>query len=192
VHRKVIRGGQRTVVARLRLGAHEAVLGVPASEITERIVSLDDLWGDVATKRLLERLAAARHATTAAAVLEGAIAERLALARGSWGGPRLAFDAADRLKSANVNAVAAELGVSDRHLRRVFRATFGMNPKTFAKLERFNYALAAARKEGHENWARIAAEAGYYDQAHLIAEFRMIAGVTPQALLDELGAAPAV
>jgi len=39
------------------------------------------------------------------------------------------------------------------------------------------------------SWAAIAAAAGYYDQAHLIEEFRAIAGVTPRMLLSELGGA---
>jgi transcriptional regulator GlxA family with amidase domain len=39
------------------------------------------------------------------------------------------------------------------------------------------------------SWAAIAAATGYYDQAHLIEEFRAIAGVTPRVLLSELGAA---
>ena len=88
-----------------------------------------------------------------------------------------------------MNAVAVDLGVSERHLRRVFRETIGMGPKSFAKLTRFRRALHAAREEAHASWARIAAAAGYYDQAHLITDFRAIAGVTPQALLDELRAA---
>jgi AraC-like DNA-binding protein len=91
-----------------------------------------------------------------------------------------------------VTTVAADLGVSERHLRRVFRETVGVSPKTFARLARFHHALRAARDDGHAGWARIAADAGYYDQAHLIAEFRAIAGVTPQALLGELRAAPSV
>jgi AraC-like DNA-binding protein len=79
--------------------------------------------------------------------------------------------------------------VSERHLRRLFRETIGVSPKAFAKVTRFRRAVRAARAENHANWAAIAAEAGYYDQAHLIGEFRAIAGVTPRALLGELRAA---
>lgn len=60
------------------------------------------------------------------------------------------------------------------------------------KLTRFHRARGAAREDAHAGWACIAAAAGYYDQAHLIAEFRAITGVTPRALLVELRAAPAV
>lgn len=186
VYRKFIRSGQRTVTARLHLGAPEAVLGVPASAIAGRIVALDDLWGDVATRRLSDRLADARDTVDAAAILESAIAERLVIAHGRSAHAQLVLAAADRLTSANVHAVAVDLGVSERHLRRVFRETVGVSPKAFAKLTRFRRALRAAREDGHATWATIAAAAGYYDQAHLIAEFRAIAGVTPRALLGEL------
>ena len=192
VHRKLIRSGQRTVTARLQLGAPEAVLGVPASAIAGRIVALEDLWGDAATRRLCDRLADARDTVDAAAILESAIAERLAIADGRRARAQLALAAADRLTSANVNAVAVDLGVSERHLRRVFRETVGVSPKAFAKLTRFHRALRAAREDARASWASIAAAAGYYDQAHLIAEFRAIAGVTPRALLGELRAAPSL
>jgi transcriptional regulator GlxA family with amidase domain len=81
------------------------------------------------------------------------------------------------------------MGVSERHLRRLFRETVGVSPKTFARMSRFQRALQAARSDGRAGWASIAAAAGYYDQAHLIADFRVLAGVTPQALLRELDAA---
>jgi AraC-like DNA-binding protein len=192
VHRKFIRRGQRSVTARLQLGVPQAVLGVPASAMAERIVALEDLWGDVATRRLCARLADARDTVDAAAILERAIAERLAAAEGPPARAQLALAAADRLTSANVNVVAADLGVSERHLRRVFRETVGVSPKAFARLTRFHRALYAARQDARAGWASIAAAAGYYDQAHLIAEFRAIAGVTPRALLGELRAAPSV
>jgi methylphosphotriester-DNA--protein-cysteine methyltransferase len=76
--------------------------------------------------------------------------------------------------------------------RRVFRETVGVSPKAFAKITRFDRAVRAARADAHTTWASIAATAGYYYQAHLIAEFRAIAGVTPRALLDELRAGPPV
>jgi AraC-like DNA-binding protein len=91
-----------------------------------------------------------------------------------------------------VNAFAVDLGVSERHLRRVFRETVGVSPKAFAKLMRFDCALRAAHEDSHASWASIAAAAGYYDQEQFIAEFRAIAGVTPRALLGELRAAPSV
>ncbi len=189
VYRKLIRRGQRAVTARLRLGAPEAVLGMPASALAGRIVALEDLWGDAATRRLTERLADARGVVDAAVILDGAIAERIAMGHGRRVRAKLALHAAETLTSgASVNAVAADLGVSERHLRRVFRETVGVSPKGFARLTRFHRALRAAREGGHPSWASIAAAAGYYDQAHLIAEFRAIAGVTPRALLGELRA----
>ncbi len=192
VHRKLIHRGQRTVTARLALGAPEAVLGVPASAMAGRIVALEDLWGDVAARRLCARLADARDTVAAAAVLESAIAERLATANGRPARAQLALAAADRLTSGSVCAVAAELGVSERHLRRVFRETVGVGPKAYTRIARFQRALSAAREDAHAGWASIAAAAGYYDQAHLIAEFRVIAGVTPRVLVGEMRAAAAI
>jgi AraC-like DNA-binding protein len=192
VHRKLLESGQRTVTARLQLGAPYAVLGVPASAMAGRIVALEDLWGSAATRQLCARLADARDTLEAAAILESAIAERLATADGHHPSAQLALAAADRLTSANVNVVADDLGVSERHLRRVFRETVGVSPKAFAKLARFHRALGAAHDDAQASWAGIAAAVGYYDQAHLIAEFRAIAGVTPRALVGELRLAPAV
>src|SRR5882672_6592416 len=137
VRRKVLRRGQRIAMARLHLGAAKAVLGVPDAAIAGRIVALEDLWGSATTRRLLDRLADTRDTLEAAAILEGAIAERFALAGAERAGARLVLDAADRLTNANVNAVAVDLGVSERHLRRVFRETIGVSPKTFAKVTRF-------------------------------------------------------
>jgi AraC-like DNA-binding protein len=187
--RKRVPAGHRIVMARLHLGAHESVLGVPASAIAGRYVPLEELWGDVTTRRLSEHLAQARTAEEAATVLERAIAERLASVAERRSTPPLALEAAAKLSRANVNEVAEDLGVSERHLRRVFRETLGVSPKAFAKLARFHRALRAAREPAHRGWASIASAAGYYDQAHLIADFRAIAGVTPQALLGELGGA---
>jgi hypothetical protein len=53
-HRKLLRGGQRVVSARLGVGAVEATLGVSAAAMTGRIVALEDLWGAAAARRLNE------------------------------------------------------------------------------------------------------------------------------------------
>jgi AraC-like DNA-binding protein len=191
VHRKAGGPGQRAVGARLHLAAPECVLGTPASTLADRIVPLEDLWGPAA-RRLADQLFNARDTIAAVAILESAIADRLAGAGKRRAHAQLALDAAGRLDRANVNTVAADLDVSARHLRRIFHDAVGVSPKMFARLTRFHRALRAAREHGHASWASIAAVAGYYDQAHLIAEFRAIAGAPPRAFLNELRAALSV
>lgn len=192
VMRKTLAGEQRTVAVRLRLGAAERVLGVPDAAMAGRVVALEDLWGAEPTQRLYAQLAAAPSTLQAARVLEVALAERVASTPSRGGRSRLVLEAANRLARANVNAVADELGMSERHLRRVFLDAVGVAPKQFAKIARFGRAVSAARVQSAPSWAGIAADAGYYDQAHLIAEFRAIAGVTPRALLGELQVAESI
>lgn len=192
VHRKLVHRGQRTVAAHLQLGTSNTVLGVASCAIAGHVVALEDLWGHAATQRLYEQLADARSPSGLVAVLERAVAERLACKDGRDARARLVLEAVERLARATLKDTAVELGVSERHLRRVFHETLGVSPKAFAKLKRFERAVSAASTHRQPSWAGIAAATGYYDQAHLIAEFRAIAGVTPRALLRELRGAPPI
>lgn len=186
VHRKLIRGGQSTIFARLPLGTYQAVLGKPASELGGRIVALRDLWDAASAQRLEEQLAAARNAGAAASILKTAIVGRLEPGICFDTNTRLVQSAARRLESRNVASVAEHLGISERHLRRVFREVVGLSPKTFFKLMRFERALKAAKDGRDLSWSDIAVGAGYYDQAHLIADFHSIAGATPREFLAEV------
>lgn len=192
--RKMLRRGQRSVMARLRLGSSERVFGVSAPELTGRIVSLEDLWGADVTERLYERLSGAGDTVEAAAILEKAIVERATAGRAIRPHTSLVLEAAKLLEgsSSSVGTVAERLGTSERHLRRLFQETLGIGPKAYAKLTRFHRALRFARASRASGWAGIAASAGYYDQAHLIAEFRSLAGVTPRELLGELHTSGAI
>lgn len=187
-HRKLLRGGQRTITARLVLGAGEVIFGASPADLAGRIVSLEALWGEAATRSLAQRLVDAPDLAAAAAILERTLAARRPDSIGGEAHARLALAAAPLLAESRVGEVAATLGVSERTLRRAFREAVGMGPKDFAKLARFQRALGVATSRAPLDWARIAATTGYYDQAHLIAEFREVAGVTPRALLGELAA----
>lgn len=186
VHRKLIGAGHWSVTVRLRLGTPQAVLGVPPSQLSGAIVALEDLWGDAAARRVRDRLAVARRPSDAAAVLESAIAEHVTSNQTPGAQTQLAREAAERLVFSNVREVSVYLGVSDRHLRRVFLEAVGVSPKAFAKLVRFRRAVRLAQQDAHPSWASIASATGYYDQAHLIADFRAIAGTTPGVFLGEL------
>ena len=73
--------------------------------------------------------------------------------------------------------LASLLGVSERHLSRGFRATYGTSPKQYARLARIE-KVVAARKRGLD-WADVAYACGFTDQAHLIHDFGTIVGGTP-------------
>ncbi len=121
-----------------------------------------------------------------AIILEAAIAERLETGACFDTHKQLVESAAGRLESRKVASVAEDLGISERHLRRVFREQVGMSPKDFFRLMRFERTLKAARRGRDFSWSDIAVDAGYYDQAHLIADFRSIAGATPREFLAEV------
>lgn len=184
--RKLLRRGQRSQTLRLRRGASLAVLGVTAGELSGKIVPLEDLWGATDAKRLCEQLAEATDDDARAAAFEGAIDGRRKPGMEASSASALALEAAKRLPRARVAAVAAALRVSERHLRRCFLETLGTSPKAYARLLRFHEALRVAQALPPMGWAEIAAMTGYYDQAHLIADFRALADASPRALVEEL------
>jgi AraC-like DNA-binding protein len=186
VHRKFIRGGQRAVLARLRPGTYEAALGISAAELQGAPVPLDALWGTAAVHRLREQLIDIADMQAASKLLDAAVSARAARRTRLHLAPAFLPAALERLQSASVGHVARELGVSERHLRRVLHDALGLSPKTYTRLKRFEHAVHAAQSDDDANWSAIAADTGYYDQAHLIADFHAIAGRTPRALLAEL------
>jgi len=85
---------------------------------------------------------------------------------------------ADRTRG-RVGDTAAQLGVSAKHLRRVVTAVAGDRPKTLQRLDRLNRAVAAADTTGSPRWSELATRTGYFDQAHLIRDFRALTQATP-------------
>ncbi|MBM2617711.1 AraC family transcriptional regulator [Actinoplanes sp. LDG1-06] len=73
---------------------------------------------------------------------------------------------------------AVDLGVSERHLRNVFAREIGLSPKHFARITRLRRVLEEA---GTRQWSSLADDAGFFDQAHMISDFRAFMGVTPAA-----------
>ncbi|TIT57815.1 MAG: helix-turn-helix transcriptional regulator, partial [Mesorhizobium sp.] len=80
-----------------------------------------------------------------------------------------------------IASLAEQLGWSRKHLADKFSDATGIGPKTLSRIVRFNRALRLSR-ELTTDWADVAADCGYADQAHLVREFRELAGETPTAL----------
>ncbi len=80
----------------------------------------------------------------------------------------------------NARALAAHSGLSERQLRRHFLADVGVSPKHYLRLLRFRAALPWALTPTPPDWRAL--DLGFYDQSHMIHEFRDFLGVTPEAL----------
>lgn len=78
-----------------------------------------------------------------------------------------------------IRAIANRLEISERHLRRRFQSATGMSPKTYAMQLRVSAAAIRADASPTPDWATIACDYGYFDQAHMIADFRSLCGQTP-------------
>lgn len=168
--------GTRVAGVRLHPGAAPALLGVDAVALRDGRAAIEDVWGDDGL-RLADDLDA--HADRAR-VLLSALASRVPR---SSAPDALVRAAVQRLASPNLSvaALATDLGVSERQLRRRFDAAVGYGPKRLARVLRLTRALDAAR--AGETLARVAADAGYADQAHFANDCRDLAGVAPSALL---------
>lgn len=84
----------------------------------------------------------------------------------------------------NIRELSKETGFSECYMRRVFQQIHGVAPKTFERFVRFQYLLQDLdRKQGVLCLEDMALEHGYYDQSHMINEFKCYAGVTPDVYL---------
>lgn len=171
------------------LGAR-ALLGVPAGELAGTDVHGADVLGGFAAQ-VQEQLREAATWPERFAVLDRALASRL-----SGVGDRAAVSAEVRFAwrsllasggSVPVAKLAAAAGWSERHLRDRFRAETGLAPKAAGRVIRFHRAAARLRRRARAGQplrlAELAAECGYFDQAHLDREFGQLAGCAPTAWL---------
>ena len=147
---------------RFRPGRAALALGAPLTEVTDLRVPLREITGRFPDIRI-DNLDAS---------MRSLFADRKP-------DPRVDAAVEEILRTggrAAIDSIAEAAGVSRQHLARTFAYHVGVSPKTFARVVRFRRALRLA---GTQDWAALALELGYFDQSHLIADFREFAGETP-------------
>jgi AraC-like DNA-binding protein len=175
--------GTTIVGLRLRPGVAGSALGLPARELRDLRVSLEDLWGR-AGRELAERVGGAESPEERRTMLEEVVASR----RRVMPLPdRLVRAAAARLgrPGSRVGELSRDLGVSERQLLRRFDVAVGYGPKTLDRVLRFQRFRSRARSlaGGEDQLARVALDLGYADQSHLSRECVRLSGLTPARLV---------
>jgi AraC-like DNA-binding protein len=179
---------RRIVWIAFRVGGSYPFLPADLADLRSSLVDLDDLWGRRAGARLRERLLSAATPTALFTEVEVALFEcaRRPLEKDA----AVATAAADLHRGVTVAEAADRLGWTPRRLGREFAERIGLAPKRFARVRRFQRVVRAAARAAMPDWARIAAEHGYHDQAHLIHDFRSLAATTPGAYRPRSPAEP--
>jgi AraC-like DNA-binding protein len=152
---------------------------VAGDELCNRHVALADLWGPSASS-LRERILIAPTPLARLRTLE---AELLARAlRPLTAHPAIAFALRSMHNGAALDTMemlSDRAGVSGRRLARLFALEVGMTPKRYARVLRFGRVLQLTQGDRAVDWPDVAASCGYFDQAHLIREFKAFSGFTP-------------
>lgn len=161
------------------------LLGVSATELSGCVVDLADLPSP-RLGTLPDRLAGAagwpRRFEILNEVLGSAVTGSLSVPPEiGWAWRRmLASDGQVR-----VAALAGEVGWSRRHFGELFRRELGLPPKQATRVLRFERATTRLRSQGHTDLGELAADCGFYDQAHLNHEWRSLAGCSPGMWIAE-------
>ena len=156
-------------------GAAPALLGVAAEEVRDAWLPVGEVWAGEGG-RLAEMLDSGPDPID---VVRRVLVLRAARAERPDPLVRAAVSGLARPDVA-IAALARELNVSERQLRRRVCGAVGYGPKRLARVLRLHRAVAAARAGG--DLARVALDAGYADQAHFANECRSLAGIPPSAL----------
>jgi AraC-like DNA-binding protein len=164
-----------------RAGGTVPFVAPPAYELSDAEVPLDFLWGRSAVQRVRDQLLSAASPDVALDRLEAALEQvwREKAAHPAVQYALVTFRADPAL--ARVRDVTGEIALSPKRFIERFKADVGVTPKRYCRLLRFQRVVSQAHQSAPTDWAGLALDCGYFDQAHLIHEFREFSGLTPTA-----------
>jgi AraC-like DNA-binding protein len=160
-------------------GAARMFFPVAAHELQNSDVSLCELYPNEAD-RLLNDVCSATSAELQFRQVEQYLCGKLAKAVPIHPAVELAIHQLSGRGMPSVRRIQSETGLSHTRLIQLFREHVGLTPKLFCRVRRFRSVLVQANKGEPVNWAELAVSCGYFDQAHLIRDFRTFAGITPR------------
>jgi AraC-like DNA-binding protein len=178
-----IAADEPVIAIHFRPGGAFPFFGIPLSELENAYVGLDQVWG----RDGLELHARLIDASSAEARFR--IVEQFLLSR-PWSAVHrdpcvgAAMSAIEDNPSIRMAEIRDLVGMSTKRLIAAFRAEVGLSPKAYARIRRLQAALRLLNA-GSVGGARVAADVGYFDQAHFVREFRSFTGMTPSQYAEQ-------
>lgn len=170
-----------------RSNGFNRVFGVPINVFTDHIIAAEDIFS-VEIRYLFERLCAAENLNGRVHLIEVFLLNNLKKRKQNKCKDAIVLTSDLMLKSSKFISVAqlasyANMGV--RNFERQFSEKIGMSPRLFCCVARFNHAFENKLQNPKKDWTSIAYECGYFDQMHLIKDFKRFTGSTPGSFLEQ-------
>ncbi|WP_410647843.1 helix-turn-helix domain-containing protein [Amycolatopsis sp. cmx-4-54] len=159
-------------------------LPMPAAELCDRPVTLEQVWGRPTVAELRERLAAVDGPHEMLTLLEEELMRRLRETAGLGLVRQTSGVLAATGGAVAIGDLSVAAGVSGTHLAKRFKELVGVTPKRLARAYRLTATVFAIDPAGPVDWGDLAGGAGYFDQAHFGHEFREFTGLTPTRYLE--------
>jgi len=173
-------GSSYLIGAHFRPGGAHPFFRLPAGELHNMAVSLETIWQPTFAESFRCRLLEAPSPRLKFAIFERALLQQLVRPLERHAAVAFALQAfANAPSIPTVSSVAGQLGISWSRFIQVFRDQVGLTPKVFCRITRFQNALRQISRQQNVNWAEVALDCGYFDQAHFIHDFRGFSGINP-------------
>ncbi|PGH46596.1 AraC family transcriptional regulator [Micromonospora sp. WMMA1996] len=174
----------RSVGAHVKPWGLAPFLPMPAVELCDRPVTIEQVWGRPAVAELRDRLATAARPQQMLTLLEEELTRRLGETAGLGLVRRTSGVIAAAGGAVAIGDLSVAAGVSSTHLAQRFKHLVGVTPKRLARAHRFATAVFSIDPAEPVDWGDLAGRAGYFDQAHFGHEFRAFTGLTPTRYVE--------
>jgi AraC-like DNA-binding protein len=180
-------GRYKTFVIHFKPNGFSRIFGIPAPGLTDQVLPSEDVFGPPVSA-LYEKLLNTEGILEMASFSDLFLIHMLNKRKPRNENAGITFVSNLLLRGdglLNVAGYASQANMSVRNFERRFSEQVGVSPKLFFRLLRFNNAVNAKVYDPSKNWTAIAHEFGYYDQMHLIKDFRDFADATPTSFFAQ-------
>ena len=169
---------------RFRPGGMAPFLSTPMQSLTDARVSVEDLFED--GDQLIEEIAESSHDHQRIAACNRFLIRSIHPDREHLRIRRALERIGQSRGATSVESLASHVGMGRRSLEMAFLREVGTSPKMYCRITRFRHLYDAVSEHGTTvDWVRTALDTGFFDQAHLIRDFRQFAGASPTAFLAQ-------
>lgn len=172
-----VKGSFRNIAVTFQPTGLKPVFAMDANQLTDRHVDINELINTSISERLLN----ADSLEQKIRVLEEFFLKQTSHREKE--NEKLKFAYNQLQKGKQLKQVQRDLNIGERSLERLFKTHIGISPKLYSRICRFQTILENLRKSSPASLTELTYQENYFDQSHLIREFKTFAGTTPKSFL---------